>query len=66
MRETREFIDNDLRLHATDKLSRGAASATLLAVRKELGEAGSAQLFSSENKQGIDEARAVVTSWLRD
>ena len=52
-------------LTKADKLSRGAASSTLLAVRRELGEAGSAQLFSSENKQGIDEARAVVTSWLR-
>jgi GTP-binding protein len=52
-------------LTKADKLSRGAAAATLQAVRKELGPVSSVQLFSSENKQGIDEARAVVTSWLR-
>jgi GTP-binding protein len=52
-------------LTKADKLSRGAASSTLLAVRKELGDIASAQLFSSENKQGIDEARAVVSKWLQ-
>ncbi len=52
-------------LTKSDKLSRGAAAATLQAVRKQLGEVASVQLFSSENKLGIDEARAVVTSWLR-
>jgi GTP-binding protein len=51
-------------LTKADKLSRGAASAALLAVKRELGEASSVQLFSSENKQGIDEARAIVTRWL--
>jgi len=52
-------------LTKADKLSRGAAAATLQAVRKELGSVAGVQLFSSENKLGIDEARAVVTSWLR-
>ena len=52
-------------LTKADKLSRGAAAATLQAVRKELGPTASVQLFSSENKLGIDEARAVVTGWLR-
>ena len=32
--------------------------------QRELGDAASVQLFSSENKQGIDEARAIVTRWL--
>ncbi len=52
-------------LTKADKLGRGAAGNTLLAVRKELGARGTVQLFSSENKQGIDEARAVVTGWLQ-
>jgi GTP-binding protein len=52
-------------LTKADKLSRGAAGNTLLAVKRDLGGIASVQLFSSENKQGIDEARAVVTSWLR-
>ncbi|MEO8160762.1 MAG: ribosome biogenesis GTP-binding protein YihA/YsxC [Arenimonas sp.] len=52
-------------LTKADKLSRGAAAAALQAVKRELGEAASVQLFSSENKQGIDEARAIVTRWLQ-
>ncbi len=52
-------------LTKADKLGRGAAGNTLLAVRKELGARGTVQLFSSETKQGIDEARAVVTGWLQ-
>jgi GTP-binding protein len=52
-------------LTKADKLSRGAAASTLQAVRRDLGDIAGAQLFSSENKLGIDEARAVVTGWLR-
>jgi GTP-binding protein len=52
-------------LTKADKLSRGAQGNTLLGVRKELGDIASVQLFSSSDKQGIDEARAVVTNWLR-
>lgn len=51
-------------LTKADKLSRGAQGNTLLAVRKDLGPIASVQLFSSETKLGIDEARAVVTKWL--
>ncbi len=51
-------------LTKADKLGRGAQANTLLAVRKELGPVASVQLFSSETKLGIDEARAVVTKWL--
>jgi GTP-binding protein len=51
-------------LTKADKLGRGAQGNTLLGVRKELGPVASVQLFSSETKLGIDEARAVVTKWL--
>jgi GTP-binding protein len=51
-------------LTKADKLGRGAAGNTLLGVRKELGDVASVQLFSSETRQGIDEARAIVTRWL--
>ena len=52
-------------LTKADKLSRGAAGNTLQGVKRELAGAASVQLFSSESRQGVDEARAVVTSWLR-
>jgi GTP-binding protein len=52
-------------LTKADKLGRGAASATLLAVQKELGGRASAQLFSAHNGQGVEEARAVMSEWLR-
>lgn len=54
-------------LSKADKLRRGPASATLLAVTKRLAAlhpAGSAQLFSSLDKTGVDEARSVLDSWL--
>jgi GTP-binding protein len=52
-------------LTKADKLSRGAAGNTLQAVKRELTGTASVQLFSAESKQGIDEARAVVSGWLR-
>jgi GTP-binding protein len=52
-------------LTKADKLSKGAANNTLQGVRRELGAGISVQLFSAESKQGIDEARAVVSNWLR-
>ena len=55
-------------LTKADKLSRGAASNAVLAVRRELsgpyGDTVSVQAFSGESKQGVDEARAVVAGWL--
>jgi GTP-binding protein len=54
-------------LTKADKLSRGAASKTLQELRKVLKEAyplGSAQLFSSLDKQGVDEARTLLSEWL--
>ncbi len=55
-------------LTKADKLSRGAAMNTLHAVRKELvsafGDSVSAQVFSGESKQGVDEVRTVLVRWL--
>jgi GTP-binding protein len=56
-------------LTKADKLGRGQQAQALQAVRKELasafGDAGiGLQTFSSESKQGVDEARAVVAGWL--
>lgn len=55
-------------LTKADKLGRGQQSQALLTVRKQLaaqyGDSVGVQLFSSESKQGVDEARAVVAGWL--
>ncbi len=50
-------------LTKADKLAKGAAGATLLQVRaalKHWGEDFTAQLFSSHNALGVDEARATI------
>ncbi|HVL02376.1 MAG TPA: ribosome biogenesis GTP-binding protein YihA/YsxC [Dongiaceae bacterium] len=53
-------------LSKCDKLNRGPAANALQAVRKELkslpGEF-SAQLFSSHDKTGVDDARQVLANW---
>ena len=55
-------------LTKADKLGRGEQAKTLAAVRKELkaayADSVGAQLFSSESKLGVDEARKVVAGWL--
>ena len=53
-------------LTKADKLKRGAAQNTLLAVRNQLKDyaGASVQLFSSVNNSGLDEARAVLAQWL--
>ncbi|PJK11404.1 YihA family ribosome biogenesis GTP-binding protein [Lysobacteraceae bacterium NML08-0793] len=56
-------------LTKADKLSRSAAGNTLQMVRGEIARswpeaAISAQVFSGESKQGVDEARAVLANWL--
>jgi GTP-binding protein len=55
-------------LTKADKLGRGEQAKTLQSVRKELqaayADSVGAQLFSSESKQGVDEARKVVAGWL--
>jgi GTP-binding protein len=54
-------------LTKADKLSRAEAGAVLQRVRERLRELGSgytAQLFSSLQRSGIDEAEAVFAGWL--
>ncbi|MEE4186176.1 MAG: ribosome biogenesis GTP-binding protein YihA/YsxC [Gammaproteobacteria bacterium] len=51
-------------LTKADKLKRGAAAATLLAVRKELGATATVQLFSATKLLGIEEARDALEAML--
>lgn len=54
-------------LTKADKLSRNEGAQTLAAVRRQVKEAGgaaTAQLFSSLDRTGVDEARAKLASWL--
>jgi GTP-binding protein len=53
-------------LTKADKLSRGAAGATLKQVRGHLGAEASAQLFSAVEKTGVDEARREVMRLLQE
>jgi len=53
-------------LTKADKLKRGQAATALLQVKKELADAASVQLFSAHNRLGVDEARDVLESFLRD
>jgi GTP-binding protein len=63
-------VQSDLPLHLlltkSDKLKRGAAQNTLLAVEKELKPFSNVtvQLFSSLKNDGIDAARAKLDAWL--
>lgn len=55
-------------LTKSDKLKRGAASQSLQLVRNEIKKRNlsgvTAQLFSSLNENGADEARKIIVSWL--
>lgn len=55
-------------LTKSDKLKRGAASQSLQLVRNEIKKRNlsgvTAQLFSSLNESGADEARKIIVSWL--
>lgn len=55
-------------LTKADKLGRGQQGNALQAVKKELfsafGDTVGVQTFSAESKQGVDEARTIVGSWL--
>jgi GTP-binding protein len=62
---------SDRRCHClltkSDKLSRSEGARTLAAVRKTLAAEfpnGTAQLFSSTAKSGLDEARSLFAGWL--
>jgi GTP-binding protein len=54
-------------LTKADKLKRGAASKSLMHVKKALKEKDSGatvQLFSALKREGVDQAHAVLDSWL--
>jgi len=54
-------------LTKADKLKRGPASASLLAVRRQLAEfhpQATVQLFSALKKTGVGQAREVIAGWL--
>ena len=64
-------VDSELPLHVlltkADKLSRGAARTALLAARKHLQTLSpnmSVQLFSALSKEGAEDLRAKLDSWL--
>ena len=68
-RQMLEFAASvDLPVHIlltkADKLKRGQAANALLAVRKEAGKDIGVQLFSALDRQGVDEAREVLDSFL--
>jgi GTP-binding protein len=52
-------------LTKADKLGRGAAAAQLAAVKRQLKDAATVQLFSSLDRTGVDEARKALKSWLK-
>ena len=55
-------------LTKADKLGRGQQMQTLQKVKKELasrfGDTVSVQTFSSQSRQGVDEARQIIGGWL--
>ena len=57
-------------LNKADKLKRGAASSTLLAVGRELNKAElgevSVQLFSALRSTGVQDAREIISRWLTE
>ena len=61
---------NGCRVHVlltkADKLSRGAASSTLLQVRKAVGELATVQLFSATKKTGLDDARMHLEAFFQE
>jgi len=65
-------VERGLPAHAlltkADKLGRGQQGIALQKVRKELqsayGDSVSVQVFSAPDRQGVDEARAVIGGWL--
>jgi len=65
-------VASDLPIHIlltkADKLKKGPAQNTLLAIKQELKETASVsvQLFSSLKNSGVDEARKKLNGWLVD
>jgi GTP-binding protein len=50
----------------SDKLKRGEAKKRLLVMRSELEKSITVQLFSSLNREGLDEARITLGGFLRE
>jgi len=66
-------VEVDMPVHIlltkADKLKRGPATSTLMAVQKQMRESGvddlvSAQCFSSLKRTGVDELKAKLNQWL--
>ena len=57
-------LPTHLLLTKADKLNRGEATLTLRRVRSAIGEGTTAQLFSSVDKTGLDDARKAVIGML--
>lgn len=58
-----------LLLTKSDKLTKSEQGRTLIATRKELeklGIRGECMLFSSQNRQGVEETRELIDGWLAD
>ena len=54
-------------LTKSDKLTKSEQGRTLIATRKELeklGIRGECMLFSSQNRQGVEETRELIDGWL--
>lgn len=62
-------LDRGLALHAVltkaDKLGRGRRAQALRAVRAQIGDAATVQVFSSRSGAGVDELQAVLAAWLQ-
>ena len=50
----------------SDKLKRGEAKKRLLVLKSELEKSITVQLFSSLNREGLDEARMILDDLLRE
>jgi GTP-binding protein len=51
-------------LSKSDKLTRNEGNKALKEARAALGESATVQLFSAQNKQGVEEAQRVLLDWL--
>jgi GTP-binding protein len=63
-RDTAEPLRVHVLLSKSDKLTRNEGNKVLKEARAVLGETVSAQLFSAQDKVGIDEAQRLLKTWL--
>jgi GTP-binding protein len=68
-RQSASREDQPMRVHVllskSDKLTRNEGNRALKEARGMLGETVSAQLFSAQDKVGIDEAQQMLKTWLK-